>query len=164
MRPRAAPSLPAAASTSAARAFTGRHMATIMVGFFAVVVGVNVLMARNASATFGGVVVENSYVASQHYNRWLDEAAAEQALGWKAEMNRGGDGHVVLALSGPRSAPEAVTAVARHPLGKQPDRALHFVPTATGLASAEPLPTGRWRVRLEVRAEGKLWRTEGDVR
>jgi nitrogen fixation protein FixH len=56
-------------------------MAAIMVAFFAVVIAVNVYMARLASSTFTGVVVENSYVASQHFNRWLDEARAEERLG-----------------------------------------------------------------------------------
>jgi nitrogen fixation protein FixH len=43
-------------------------MAMILVAFFAVVIAVNLLMARLAISTFGGVVVENSYVASQHFN------------------------------------------------------------------------------------------------
>jgi nitrogen fixation protein FixH len=54
-----------------ASGFTGRHMAITIVGFFLVVIVVNLAMARMATSTFGGVVVENSYVASQHYNRWL---------------------------------------------------------------------------------------------
>ena len=54
--------------------FTGKHFAVIIVAFFAVVVSVNVYMARAASSTFGGVVVENSYVASQNFNAWLAEA------------------------------------------------------------------------------------------
>jgi len=54
--------------------FTGKHFAVIIVAFFAVVIGVNLFMATQASATFGGVVVENSYVASQEFNKWLDEA------------------------------------------------------------------------------------------
>jgi hypothetical protein len=64
-------------SQHAPRPFTGRHMAMIMIAFFGVVIAVNVLMARFAVSTFGGVVVENSYVASQHFNRWLDEARVE---------------------------------------------------------------------------------------
>ena len=40
------------------------------------------------SSTFGGVVVENSYVASQDFNGWLDEARAERALGWDADVGR----------------------------------------------------------------------------
>ena len=146
------------------RPFTGRHMAAIMVGFFAVVISVNVYMAREATSTFGGVVVDNSYVASQHFNRWLDEAASENALGWSAQLGRGADDRVTLALTGPATA-AAVTAVARHPLGHQPDRTLHFVSDGQGgYLSAEPLPAGRWRLRLEARADGRSWRSEGDVR
>lgn len=144
--------------------FTGRHMAAIMIGFFAVVIAVNLFMAREASATFGGVVVENSYVASQHFNRWLDEAAAEKALGWQADLARRADGRVVLTLTGPQAV--RVSAVARHPLGHQRDQALHFARARTGhLVSTQPLPAGRWRVRLEVRDRaGAVWRSEGDVR
>lgn len=98
----------------APRPFTGRHMAMIMVSFFSVVIAVNVFMAREAISTFSGVVVENSYVASQHFNRWLDEARAERALGWKAAISRRSDDRVELALSGMAAAPAAVFAVARH--------------------------------------------------
>ena len=72
-----------------ARPFTGKHMAAIMIAFFGVVIAVNVLMARLATSTFGGLVVENSYVASQKFNRWLGEARSEKALGWKATVTRG---------------------------------------------------------------------------
>lgn len=149
---------------SSGRPFTGRHMAAILIGFFAVVISVNVTMARLASATFGGVVVENSYVASQHFNRWLDEAAAEKALGWQADLARASDGRVVLTLAGPQTA--QVTAVARHPLGHLPDVALHFAPTGPDrFVSREKLPAGRWRVRLEARAgPAQIWRSEGEVR
>ena len=37
--------------------FTGRHMAAILVAFFAIVITVNVTMARFAMSTFGGKVV-----------------------------------------------------------------------------------------------------------
>lgn len=145
--------------------FTGRHMGAIMVAFFAVVIAVNLIMAHMAGATFGGVVVENSYVASQQFNHWLDEAAAERALGWRADVVRHADGHVTVALSGLASPPEAISAIARHPLGHQPDQALRFVPDGAGdFVSTAVLPAGRWRLRLEVRGHGKIWRSEGDVR
>jgi len=51
--------------------FTGWHMTFILVSFFAVVIAVNLTMAHFASSTFGGLVVENSYVASQKYDGWL---------------------------------------------------------------------------------------------
>ena len=64
--------------------FTGRHMALILVAGFGIVIAVNFLMAYLAARDFGGVVVENSYVASQNYNSWLKEADAQRQLGWEA--------------------------------------------------------------------------------
>lgn len=154
-------------SSSASGRFTGRHMAVIMVAFFAVVIAVNMYMARMAGATFGGVVVDNSYVASQNFNRWLDEAAVESALGWSAEVLRGDDGRitVVLKLKGEPGEGAALSGHARHPLGREPDRAIAFEPLGNGhYRSVEVLPAGRWRLRLTVRAGDTLWRTEGDVR
>jgi len=151
-------------TSQAVNPFTGRKMTAIMVAFFGVVIVVNVYMAREATATFGGEVVENSYVASQHYNHWLDEASAEDALGWTARATRQADGHVVVELVGPGQS-ASVSAVARHPLGTRPDETLHFKPQGPGrYVSVEPLPFDRWRLRLTVRAGGKLWRHEGDVR
>ncbi|NRD90114.1 hypothetical protein C8024_12575 [Sphingopyxis sp. BSNA05] len=62
--------------------FTGYHAAAIIVAFFAVVVGVNLFMARFALSTFSGTVVDNSYVASQKYNDWLEQARNQEEHGW----------------------------------------------------------------------------------
>lgn len=144
--------------------FTGKHMTLILVAGFTVIVGVNVLMATLASRTFGGIVVENSYVASQKFNTWLDEARREEALGWEVAVARRGDGRLQLELTG---APEdaQVLAEARHPLGHKPDQALTFARTADGTwASDAVLPEGRWTLRLRVETpEGAIWRTERAV-
>jgi nitrogen fixation protein FixH len=142
------------------RAFTGRHMAAILVAFFGVIIAVNVVNARYASATFGGEVVENSYVASQRFNRWLDEAKIEKSLGWDEVTTWRPDGRLVVALEGvPEGA--AVEALARHPLGRMPDRSLTFDRIAAGrYLSREALPEGRWDVRVTVAAQGHLWRRE----
>lgn len=144
--------------------FTGKHFTVIMVAFFAVVIGVNLLMARAASSTFGGVVVENSYVASQEFNTWLAEARKEKALGWSAQATRLPDGRVSVVLT--KAPPEGVTlsAVARHPLGRSTDQVLRFKRQADGSFSSErALPPGRWRVRFEAAAAELRWRTEQDV-
>lgn len=140
--------------------FTGRHMAAIFVAFFGVVVAVNFAMARYAVSTFGGVVVANSYVASQNFNRWLDEAAAAKALGWQVVTTRAADGRLAMALTG---APQGATisAMARHPLGRLPDRQIAFTEAAAGrFVSTQPLPEGRWQLHVEVRAGGHVWRSE----
>jgi nitrogen fixation protein FixH len=143
---------------------TGRHMFAILAGFFGVVIAVNLTMASYATSTFGGVVVENSYVASQEFNRWLDQAEAQDALGWSARTIRRTDGRIEVALTGP--APEAaeLTATVRHPLGRQPDRLLTFEPAGGGLfVSSERLPAQRWILRLQVVGDGHVWRHEEPI-
>ena len=140
--------------------FTGKHMAAIFVAFFGVVIAVNFVMARLAISTFGGEVVANSYVASQNFNRWLGEAAAEKALGWQVVTARQGDGRLVLTLSGaPQGA--SLSAMARHPVGRLPDRLIAFTSTKAGrFVSTQPLPEGRWQLHVEARAGGHVWRGE----
>ena len=140
--------------------FTGRHMAAIFVAFFGVVIAVNFAMARLAISTFGGEVVANSYVASQNFNRWLGEAAAEKALGWQVATARQGDGRLVLTLSGaPQGA--SLSAMARHPVGRLPDRMIAFTSAGAGhFVSTQPLPDGRWQLHVEARAGGHVWRSE----
>jgi nitrogen fixation protein FixH len=142
------------------RTFTGRHMFAILAAFFGVVIVVNLVNARYASSTFGGVVVENSYVASQDFNRWLDEAKAEKALGWDAVTTWRPDGRIVVAIKG-APAGAALKAVARHPLGRLPHRALSFDRLGNGqFLSRQALPDGRWDVRLAAAAAGHVWRHE----
>lgn len=148
-------------SPSAAKArFTGKHMTAILVGGFGVVVSVNMLMATLASSSFGGVVVENSYVASQNFNEWLDRAEESEALGYAVTPSRRADGLVILATDGVPVGAQ-VTALARHPLGQMPDEALVFVLTSDGTwASTRPLPDGRWTLRFDIAANGTQWRGE----
>ena len=146
------------------KAFTGRHMAMIMVGFFGVIIAVNFTMARYATSTFGGIVVENSYVASQEFNGWLEEAEKQRALGWDAVTTWRPDNRLAVRLSGvPQGA--NVAAVARHPLGRLPDREIAFAPNGDSrFLSTSALPEGRWTLRLEVTAAGQRWRREEEVR
>ncbi|MES2496440.1 MAG: FixH family protein [Pseudomonadota bacterium] len=134
------------------RRFTGRHMLALTVSFFAVVIAVNLVMATFAARTFGGTVVDNSYVASQQFNRWLDEAHAQRAMGWRLTADRVGS-YAYVRLDGAPGA--SVEAAAIHPLGVLPGRTLHFVPLRSGVyRSIEPLPAGRWRLEVKVRQGG----------
>jgi len=146
------------------RPFTGWHFAAIMVAGFGLVVCVNFTMAWLATSTFSGVQVQNSYVASQNYNRWLAEAERVRQLGWGIETLWRKDGRIELRLT---DVPEgaAASAVARHPVGRQPDRELAFTPVDdTTLLSTEPLPFDRWTLRIEVVAGGDVWRGEEALR
>lgn len=151
--------------TSAPGELTGRKVAAIFVVFFGIVMAVNFLMASFASSTFGGVVVPNSYVASQKYNGWLAAAREQQKLGWTPVVSRRADGRVAVQVAGAAGAGLGVIARARHPLGRAPDQALDFALAADGsFVSAQPLPAGRWLVRFEVRQGDKVYRDEQEVR
>lgn len=148
------------------RRFTGWHMTAILVGFFAVVVAVNFTMARLAMTSFGGKVVENSYVASQHYNEWLARARAQDALGWEERIGLDPDRHVRVEIrrAGARLDGLQPDATVSHPLGRTPAVALGFAAAADGtLRSATALPPGRWRLDLSVRHGGDEARYRVDL-
>ena len=135
------------------RTFTGWHMMGIMLAFFGVIVAVNLAMATFAVQTFGGKVVDNSYVAGQRFNGWLKEARAQQALGWNWRVTREADGGVAITL---RAGDEPllgarVAAIASHPVGRMEDVTLAFAGEGDGrLVSERPLPAGRWYVHFTV--------------
>lgn len=140
--------------------FTGRHMFMVLAIGFGIVIAVNFFMASVAARSFGGVVVENSYVASQKFNGWLAEAKSERELGWEAHSSRMEDGRLVATTTGvPASA--AVHASIRRPLGAPEAAELELV-TLDGnrFASAQPIPEGRWIVRLTIEAAGQQLRQE----
>ena len=56
------------------RQVTGRHVLLWMVLFFGVVVSANLTMAFFATESWTGLVVKNSYDASQLFNEDLDRA------------------------------------------------------------------------------------------
>jgi len=134
------------------RRFTGYHMAVILVTFFGVVISVNMVMAVFASRTFGGTVVDNSYVASQQFNRWLAEARKEKALGVEARIELNAQRRLMLTVNPALLGPNAVPAGhAEHPLGGMADIPLRFVSIGPGRFQTEGMiPNGRWIVRLSL--------------
>lgn len=135
--------------------FTGHHISAILMAFFGTVIAVNVLMAVLAAGTFGGTVVDNSYVASQKFNDWLNRAREQEAMGWREDMRLDERRRIHLRLSGDGRAivphDASVRAVVRHPLGRAPERAIRF--TQTGpfhYRTAAALPSGRWIVHFTI--------------
>lgn len=138
-----------------ARQFTGYHAAAILVTFFAIVVAVNFTMARYAVATFGGTVVDNSYVASQKFNSWIAEAERERKLGWRVtDPVREGD-FIRISMRNALGKPltgASVSMLAEHPLGRVPERDLRFEEVSPGrYRSIEDVPAGRWKLRAIIR-------------
>jgi nitrogen fixation protein FixH len=61
-------------------------MLLIMLGFFGLIIGVNLTMAYLAVGSWPGLVVKNSYVASQQFNATLRDAAHQADLGWTGTL------------------------------------------------------------------------------
>ncbi|WP_245806082.1 FixH family protein [Erythrobacter donghaensis] len=150
--------------SSQSSTFTGRHMAAIFVGGFAVVIAVNLFMAYNAVGGFHGTVVDNSYVASQSYNGWIAKAEASKALGWQAVPHRRADGRVVVeTIAVPEAA--AITAAAERPLGAREAAALSFLPEGQGRwLSTQAIAPGRWQLHIAIRAGAQEWAGEAELR
>jgi nitrogen fixation protein FixH len=145
---------------------TGYHMAAILIGFFGIVIAVNIYMAKLAIGTFGGTVVDNSYVASQNYNAWLAEADKQARLGWKVGATRLSDGKLEVTIldNGAVGNGFTINAKAEHPLGRAPERPLNLIPQDDGrYVSREVLPAGRWLLRIEVTRGGQRYRTTTEV-
>ncbi|MFM5893197.1 MAG: FixH family protein [Novosphingobium sp.] len=141
------------------KTFTGCHMLAIFVVFFGIVMAVNFWVARIALHSFSGVVVENSYVASQEFNGWLKDAMTEKALGWSAAVSRDAQGRLVVETAGiPEGA--RVTALLRRPLGTPDDRSEALSLIAPHRYQSKELDPGRWLVRIEADANGQHWARE----
>lgn len=144
--------------------FTGKHMAMVFVAGFGIVIAVNLLMASFAVSGFHGVVVPNSYVASQKFNGWLEQAEASRALGWEVRPERRADGRVVLTTAGVPSG-AIVTAELRRPIGAKDFASLTFSPAGEGRwLSNEAVAQGRWTIRLAIAAEGQDWAGESELK
>ena len=137
-------------------------MLVLVVGF-GIVAAVNFTMASYATGGFHGVVVENSYVASQKYNDWLAKAEAAKALGWEANAVRDTSGYVIVTTS---KVPEGaqITADLRRPIGEHDTAKLTFEPMSEGTyRSVEPVATGRWTIRLFIENAGQKWAEESEL-
>ncbi len=67
---------------------TGRHVFIGTASAFAVIIGVNILLAYKAVQTFPGLEVKNSYVASQSFDA---DRKAQLGLGWNVTATVDGD-------------------------------------------------------------------------
>jgi len=144
--------------TSTQGEFTGRHMLMIMVAFFGVIITVNLTMAILASTSWTGLVVPNTYVASQKFNGVLEQSRKQAALGWGGELSGSGQ-KVTFELhkaDGSEVAIDKVSVIFRRPATETLDHLvqLDLVPGGDFVGSVN-LGEGIWtaEVLAEIRGE-----------
>lgn len=137
--------------------FTGRKMLASVLGFFGVIIAVNMVMLFSALGAWPGLVVPNSYIASQDFDAVRGAVAAREARGWQVGLTAPG-GRAEIALAGPDGAPLtglALTVAAARPASVAEDHTLAFTETAPGLyVAAGPLAEGRWVLTLTAEGAG----------
>ncbi|MBK0400992.1 FixH family protein [Limibaculum sp. M0105] len=142
---------------------TGRKVLLIAVAAFGVILAANLTMLFAATGTFPGLVVKNSYVASQEWNL---RASEQRALGWKAQAAISGEGlavrmvdaegHPVLGLT--------VSVVIGRPASQAEDRRLELVEDAGIYRADVDLAEGLWRVEIHGSdAEGRSFKAEAEL-
>lgn len=139
------------ASQGRAREFTGRHMLFLMVGFFAVVASVNIGMAVVSSTSWTGLVVRNSYVASQEFETRREAHEAQLAAGWVSSFayENGAVRLDVFDGDGKDVDLGAVRLEINRPVGGHDDQALILERQADGgYAAPLALATGVWEARF----------------
>ena len=137
------------------RPLTGKKVLMIALAAFGVIIAANLAMLFAATGTFPGLVVKNSYVASQGWDRKTD---AQRKLGWRAVASYG-DGMLRVTMTGRGGAPVTglnVVAVVGRPASARDDVRLDLAEGADGYAAALALAPGQWRVMITgADAEGR---------
>lgn len=135
------------------RQFTGWHMLVVMVLFFGTIITVNIVMAVYANTSWTGLVVQNTYVASQEFNRKAAEGRAQAARGWQTtlELQPGLVRFALADASGAAVHPKGVTAKFRRPAYEAEDETITLKPLPDGAYGAErTIRDGIWIVEVEA--------------
>ncbi|MFC4626039.1 FixH family protein [Daeguia caeni] len=146
-----------AVETKTSRGFTGWHMLGTMIAFFGTIIIANFTMAYFAAHSWSGLVVENSYVASQEFNEKAEAGKQQAALGW--QVNAALDnGDFVYTITDKMGAPVRVnggTVEFKHPVGDVHDtRAVLEVRGEGILGTSIDLADGSWI--MEINADAGL--------
>jgi nitrogen fixation protein FixH len=124
-----------------------------VIAFFGTIIAVNITMAVISATSWTGLVVENSYVASQEFD---DKRAAHQAqldAGWTSSLNYVGDTAVLAVADGSGRPVElgAPMLQINRPVGGHDDQHVALTRQADGTYTGPvALGAGVWEARVDV--------------
>ena len=143
----------------AGRPLTGRHVLMMLLAFFGVVIGVNVLMMKLAIDTLPGTEVDSAYKASLAFNSEITAARTQDARGWKVagRVERAPDGGAVVRVEARdgQGAPLtglAFSVVLARPTDKRSDHVVGLAEAEAGIyrGVATGVAAGQWDVVFEA--------------
>ncbi|MGW9230485.1 FixH family protein [Pseudorhizobium sp. NPDC055634] len=138
--------------------FTGWHMILVMCLFFGTIISVNFYMAWQATHTWSGLVVKNTYIASQEFNGKVAEARALAATGVAGKLEIAST-EIRYLISHPQEGPvdaDSVTLRFKRPVGEDQDFELALRSAGKGVfVASHDLPGGTWIIEAEALRDGK---------
>ncbi len=147
---------------------TGRRVFLLLLGFFLLIFAVNGAFLYLALSSHPGTTARDAYREGLEYNRLLERAERQRALGWRARILEE-SGTVRLRLldaAGAAVTGLAGTVHAGRPATDSEDRILPAMETAPGVYRVEgpPFAPGRWTIVFEMRTgDGRRFRAENDI-
>lgn len=131
--------------------FTGWHMLGVMGLFFGTVIGVNITMAYLAGSSWSGLIVKNTYVASQNFDTEVIETKKMKAKGWVSRLDVTGKA-VTYSLTnalGSSIAADDVSVAFSRPVGEDQDTVMTLQRLNDGrYKAAHDLASGQWLVKV----------------
>lgn len=150
--------------SSAIRPITGRFVLIAVGSFFAVVIGVNVVMMRLAITTLPGTEVDSAYRASLAYQKDIQAAQQQSGRDWTVdahiERQAGGTARLTLDAKAPDGAPLAGLSVfgrLERPTDRRADQAFAMIEGGGGNyhGVAHGVAVGQWDLVIEAERDGK---------
>jgi nitrogen fixation protein FixH len=143
---------------------TGAKVLFMLLAFFGVVIGVNMIMMRLAIQTLPGTDVDSAYSASLAYEGEIAAAHHQNARNWTvdAHIQRGPDGGATLQVEARDDRGKPMSGLKfqgrfERPTDRRADLPVALAETAIGIyrGSAPMIAPGQWDLVLEGDAAGQ---------
>jgi len=151
-------------SLASPKPLTGRKVLVMLLAFFGVVIGVNMIMMRLAIQTLPGTEVDSAYSASLAYENEIAAARDQNARNWKvdAHIQRGADGGATLQVEARDENGKPMSGLKfegrfERPTDRRADRPVALAEMGIGIyrGSAPLIAAGQWDLVLEAVAAGR---------
>jgi nitrogen fixation protein FixH len=149
---------------AAPRPLTGRVVLFSLIAFFAVVISVNLLLAKLAIDTLPGTEVDSAYSASLAYENEIVAARDQNMRNWKvdAHVERHADGAAMVQIEAHDSAGAPIPGLKflgrfERPTDRRADQPITLAEVGSGIyrGSVASVAPGQWDLVLEGDAEGQ---------
>jgi nitrogen fixation protein FixH len=151
-------------SLASPRPLTGRKVLFILVAFFGVVIGVNMVMMRLAIQTLPGTEVDSAYSASLAYESEIAAAHDQNARNWKVDAHigrdSGGGATVQVEARDKNGIPMSGLKFQgrfERPIDRRADKPVALAEVGIGIyrGNAAGIAPGQWDLVLEGEAAGQ---------